>query len=178
MNLNVYFSVLDIFRPNPGCRGKAAVPLYTTLWWGTASSSSWSTLWTPSVTKVMLVKPRYDVRISWKKEQSNGKQQFCIRWMNGFQPHSPFYCDLPTSSSRRESVPHFKDWLFLSGHFKEKASILHKMAKQKCKEEAANANGVGKSQCEAAGISTFDKLVSFDKVAKLQKGIYQKRIKE
>lgn len=29
-----------------------------------------------------------------------------------------------------------------SGHFKEKASILHKMAKHKCKEEAA-ANGVG-----------------------------------
>ncbi|XP_044046893.1 sodium/potassium/calcium exchanger 2-like isoform X1 [Siniperca chuatsi] len=27
--------------------------------------------------------------------------------------------------------------------FKEKASILNKMAKQKCKEEAANANGVG-----------------------------------
>ncbi|XP_065810394.1 sodium/potassium/calcium exchanger 2-like isoform X1 [Labrus bergylta] len=29
------------------------------------------------------------------------------------------------------------------GRFKEKASILHKMAKQKCKDEAANANGVG-----------------------------------
>ncbi|XP_029293140.1 sodium/potassium/calcium exchanger 2-like [Cottoperca gobio] len=29
------------------------------------------------------------------------------------------------------------------GRFKEKASILHKMAKQKCKEEAATANGVG-----------------------------------
>uniref|UniRef100_A0A3Q3EV74 Solute carrier family 24 member 2 n=1 Tax=Labrus bergylta TaxID=56723 RepID=A0A3Q3EV74_9LABR len=28
------------------------------------------------------------------------------------------------------------------GRFKEKASILHKMAKQKCKDEAANANGV------------------------------------
>lgn len=31
--------------------------------------------------------------------------------------------------------------LFL-GQFREKASILHKMAKHKCKEEAA-ANGVG-----------------------------------
>ncbi|XP_063739114.1 sodium/potassium/calcium exchanger 2-like isoform X3 [Eleginops maclovinus] len=28
------------------------------------------------------------------------------------------------------------------GHFKEKASILHKMAKQKCKEDAVTANGV------------------------------------
>lgn len=42
-----------------------------------------------------------------------------------------------------------KCWVFFStkfiaalfpGHFKEKASILHKMAKQKCKVEAA-ANG-------------------------------------
>lgn len=29
-----------------------------------------------------------------------------------------------------------------TGQFREKASILHKMAKHKCKEEAA-ANGVG-----------------------------------
>ncbi|XP_035037324.1 sodium/potassium/calcium exchanger 2-like isoform X3 [Hippoglossus stenolepis] len=29
------------------------------------------------------------------------------------------------------------------GPFKEKASILHKMAKQKCKDDAINANGVG-----------------------------------
>lgn len=31
---------------------------------------------------------------------------------------------------------------FVSGQFKEKASILHKMAKHKCKEETINANGV------------------------------------
>lgn len=41
-----------VLRPNPGYKGKAAVPLCTTHWWGTASSSSWSTPWTPSVTKV------------------------------------------------------------------------------------------------------------------------------
>nr|ABK63244.1 NCKX2.6 [Morone saxatilis] len=43
---------------------------------------------------------------------------------------------------------HTLDPLSDEGRFKEKASILHKMAKQKCKEEAraaaaANANGVG-----------------------------------
>lgn len=32
---------------------------------------------------------------------------------------------------------------FFPGQFREKASILHKMAKHKCKEEAANANGLG-----------------------------------
>lgn len=32
---------------------------------------------------------------------------------------------------------------FVLGHFKEKASILHKMAKKKCKEDGATANGVG-----------------------------------
>lgn len=32
--------------------------------------------------------------------------------------------------------------VLFTGQFKEKASILHKMAKHKCKEEAA-ANGVG-----------------------------------
>ncbi|XP_030289644.1 sodium/potassium/calcium exchanger 2-like isoform X2 [Sparus aurata] len=37
---------------------------------------------------------------------------------------------------------HTLDPLSDEGHFKEKASILHKMAKHKCKEEAANANGV------------------------------------
>ncbi|XP_041789557.1 sodium/potassium/calcium exchanger 2 [Chelmon rostratus] len=37
---------------------------------------------------------------------------------------------------------HTLDPLSDEGRFKEKASILHKMAKQKCKEEAANANGV------------------------------------
>ncbi|XP_034544383.1 sodium/potassium/calcium exchanger 2 [Notolabrus celidotus] len=38
---------------------------------------------------------------------------------------------------------HTLDPLSDEGRFKEKASILHKMAKQKCKDEAANANGVG-----------------------------------
>ncbi|KAM8772536.1 sodium/potassium/calcium exchanger 2-like isoform 1-T1 [Acanthopagrus schlegelii] len=38
---------------------------------------------------------------------------------------------------------HTLDPLSDEGRFKEKASILHKMAKHKCKEEAANANGVG-----------------------------------
>lgn len=33
----------------------------------------------------------------------------------------------------------------VSGRFKEKASILHKMAKQRCKDEASN--GVGESRC-------------------------------
>ncbi|KAI3352973.1 hypothetical protein L3Q82_019547 [Scortum barcoo] len=37
---------------------------------------------------------------------------------------------------------HTLDPLSDEERFKEKASILHKMAKQKCKEEAANANGV------------------------------------
>lgn len=37
---------------------------------------------------------------------------------------------------------HTLDPLSDEGRFKEKASILHKMAKQKCKDEAANANGV------------------------------------
>ncbi|XP_032419826.1 sodium/potassium/calcium exchanger 2-like [Xiphophorus hellerii] len=37
---------------------------------------------------------------------------------------------------------HTLDPLSNEGRFKEKASILHKMAKQKCKEEAATANGV------------------------------------
>uniref|UniRef100_A0A3Q4GPP3 Solute carrier family 24 member 2 n=1 Tax=Neolamprologus brichardi TaxID=32507 RepID=A0A3Q4GPP3_NEOBR len=32
---------------------------------------------------------------------------------------------------------------FVLGQFKEKASILHKMAKKKCKEDGATANGVG-----------------------------------
>lgn len=41
-----------VLRPNPGYKGKAAVPLCTTHWWGTASSSSWSTPWTPSVMNV------------------------------------------------------------------------------------------------------------------------------
>ncbi|CAL1601752.1 unnamed protein product [Knipowitschia caucasica] len=34
----------------------------------------------------------------------------------------------------------------LSGQFKEKASILHKMAKHQCKEETINANGVGEQR--------------------------------
>nr|XP_046264423.1 sodium/potassium/calcium exchanger 2-like isoform X2 [Scatophagus argus] len=38
---------------------------------------------------------------------------------------------------------HTLDPLSDEGRFKEKASILHKMAKQKCKEDASNANGVG-----------------------------------
>ncbi|XP_035494374.1 sodium/potassium/calcium exchanger 2 isoform X2 [Scophthalmus maximus] len=38
---------------------------------------------------------------------------------------------------------HTLDPLSDEGRFKEKASILHKMAKQKCKEDSANANGVG-----------------------------------
>ncbi|GLD60793.1 sodium/potassium/calcium exchanger 2-like protein, partial [Lates japonicus] len=37
---------------------------------------------------------------------------------------------------------HTLDPLSDEGRFKEKASILHKMAKQKCKDDAANANGV------------------------------------
>ncbi|AWP05937.1 putative sodium/potassium/calcium exchanger 2-like [Scophthalmus maximus] len=37
---------------------------------------------------------------------------------------------------------HTLDPLSDEGRFKEKASILHKMAKQKCKEDSANANGV------------------------------------
>ncbi|CAG5928867.1 unnamed protein product [Menidia menidia] len=37
---------------------------------------------------------------------------------------------------------HTLDPLSDEGQFREKASILHKMAKQKCKDEAANANGV------------------------------------
>ncbi|XP_040002535.1 sodium/potassium/calcium exchanger 2 [Xiphias gladius] len=37
---------------------------------------------------------------------------------------------------------HTLDPLSDEGRFKEKASILHKMAKQKCKEDAASANGV------------------------------------
>ncbi|KAM4750155.1 sodium/potassium/calcium exchanger 2-like [Anableps anableps] len=37
---------------------------------------------------------------------------------------------------------HTLDPLSNEGRFKEKASILHKMAKQKCKEDAATANGV------------------------------------
>uniref|UniRef100_A0A3Q3XC55 Sodium/calcium exchanger membrane region domain-containing protein n=1 Tax=Mola mola TaxID=94237 RepID=A0A3Q3XC55_MOLML len=37
---------------------------------------------------------------------------------------------------------HTLDPLSNEGHFKEKASILHKMAKQKCKEDASNANGI------------------------------------
>ncbi|KAM7418992.1 hypothetical protein PAMA_016216 [Pampus argenteus] len=37
---------------------------------------------------------------------------------------------------------HTLDPLSDEGQFKEKASILHKMAKQKCKEDASNANGV------------------------------------
>ncbi|XP_071361519.1 sodium/potassium/calcium exchanger 2-like [Trachinotus anak] len=37
---------------------------------------------------------------------------------------------------------HTLDPLSDEGHFKEKASILHKMAKHKCKEDAVNANGV------------------------------------
>uniref|UniRef100_A0A672JL73 Solute carrier family 24 member 2 n=1 Tax=Salarias fasciatus TaxID=181472 RepID=A0A672JL73_SALFA len=41
---------------------------------------------------------------------------------------------------------HTLDPLSNEGRFKEKASILHKMAKQKCKEDAANSNGVG--ECE------------------------------
>ncbi|KAL6110294.1 slc24a2 [Pungitius sinensis] len=44
------------------------------------------------------------------------------------------------------------------GQFKEKASILHKMAKQKCKEEAACANGVGPpSQSQASRNANSDK---------------------
>jgi len=31
----------------------------------------------------------------------------------------------------------------VSGRFREKASILHKMAKKKCKDDAINANGIG-----------------------------------
>ncbi|XP_029992009.1 sodium/potassium/calcium exchanger 2-like isoform X2 [Sphaeramia orbicularis] len=38
---------------------------------------------------------------------------------------------------------HTLDPLSDEGRFKEKASILHKMAKQRCKEEAVSANGVG-----------------------------------
>uniref|UniRef100_A0A8C5DH95 Sodium/potassium/calcium exchanger 2-like n=1 Tax=Gouania willdenowi TaxID=441366 RepID=A0A8C5DH95_GOUWI len=38
---------------------------------------------------------------------------------------------------------HTLDPLSNEGQFKEKASILHKMAKQKCKEEAVSSNGVG-----------------------------------
>ncbi|XP_072319233.1 sodium/potassium/calcium exchanger 2-like isoform X2 [Eucyclogobius newberryi] len=34
----------------------------------------------------------------------------------------------------------------LSGQFKEKASILHKMAKQPCKEETINANGINEQR--------------------------------
>ncbi|XP_026026154.1 sodium/potassium/calcium exchanger 2-like isoform X2 [Astatotilapia calliptera] len=37
---------------------------------------------------------------------------------------------------------HTLDPLSNEGHFKEKASILHKMAKKKCKEDGATANGV------------------------------------
>ncbi|XP_054635875.1 sodium/potassium/calcium exchanger 2-like [Dunckerocampus dactyliophorus] len=37
---------------------------------------------------------------------------------------------------------HTLDPLSDEGRFKEKASILHKMAKQRCKEDAVNANGV------------------------------------
>ncbi|TMS23498.1 Sodium/potassium/calcium exchanger 2 [Larimichthys crocea] len=37
---------------------------------------------------------------------------------------------------------HTLDPLSDEGQFKEKASILHKMAKQKCKDEATNANGI------------------------------------
>ncbi|XP_068177382.1 sodium/potassium/calcium exchanger 2-like [Antennarius striatus] len=38
---------------------------------------------------------------------------------------------------------HTLDPLSDEGRFKEKASILHKMAKKKCREDANNANGVG-----------------------------------
>ncbi|KAK7929337.1 hypothetical protein WMY93_005732 [Mugilogobius chulae] len=41
---------------------------------------------------------------------------------------------------------HTLDPLSGEGQFKEKASILHKMAKHKCKEETINANGVGEQK--------------------------------
>uniref|UniRef100_A0A3Q4C0K0 Sodium/calcium exchanger membrane region domain-containing protein n=1 Tax=Mola mola TaxID=94237 RepID=A0A3Q4C0K0_MOLML len=53
---------------------------------------------------------------------------------------------------------HTLDPLSNEGHFKEKASILHKMAKQKCKEDASNANGIGTiSQSQAPRKENADK---------------------
>ncbi|XP_041641868.1 sodium/potassium/calcium exchanger 2 [Cheilinus undulatus] len=53
---------------------------------------------------------------------------------------------------------HTLDPLSDEGRFKEKASILHKMAKQKCKDEAANANGVGApSQTQLSRKANSDK---------------------
>ncbi|XP_062242975.1 sodium/potassium/calcium exchanger 2-like isoform X1 [Platichthys flesus] len=44
------------------------------------------------------------------------------------------------------------------GRFKEKASILHKMAKQKCKDDAINANGIGVlPQAQASRSAISDK---------------------
>ncbi|XP_069386840.1 sodium/potassium/calcium exchanger 2-like isoform X2 [Paralichthys olivaceus] len=53
---------------------------------------------------------------------------------------------------------HTLDPLSDEGHFKEKASILHKMAKQKCKDDAVNANGVGVlPQAQASRSANSDK---------------------
>ncbi|GAA6232639.1 sodium/potassium/calcium exchanger 2-like [Lates japonicus] len=53
---------------------------------------------------------------------------------------------------------HTLDPLSDEGRFKEKASILHKMAKQKCKDDAANANGVGApSQTQPSRNANSDK---------------------
>lgn len=67
-----------ISRPNPDCREKAAVPLYTTHWWGTASSSSWSTPWTPSAMKVE--SPSSETR-NYVKILRNKQKQCPKKWI-------------------------------------------------------------------------------------------------
>ncbi|KAG7485355.1 sodium/potassium/calcium exchanger 2-like [Solea senegalensis] len=53
---------------------------------------------------------------------------------------------------------HTLDPLSDEGHFKEKASILHKMAKQKCKEDAAAAAAAAAATANGVGVSSKTQL--------------------